>query len=959
MASFTDNSNKSNSQALTRDQIVLLQTELVRFLGARIGIDGILGPLTAAAARDALNRGSGLIDYPVMALAEIASMSEVSGDAYTWVFQSDSELNSDPDSNALGSSNDLFWKRGTRVGSSKNTQLGTCDTVLILSDGYVEAIGVLIAGDSLKFVDTESYLCHPVRIFRRLHERLPQELISRYASIEAEDKEAEGIYQINTSALKLFQSFLIQQQIEVPIPIHEAYKFASERRLETYLQSAPKILPDLSTARLIGWTGAVWDSSSASLAEKVDEALSPSAIDNLGGTDANFPFVLDAPADSEDDLDRGPFALFLAQRLHLIWCQINGFAPGPGGGRMRVSSSDAETFILQIDSPWGGGKTTFANFVARVLDPRKEVLSEQHFLKSSIAPTETDVELRKRSLSKIFVPDFAKDDEASWPEAHRPWIIVRYNAWRDQYVIPPWWHIFQTIETAVAGEVWREVRANIRPANGIRPDMCSAAHAFVRLVTIKLLGYGYKLGNSRVKSQAILLLFMLIIISLLWTLGIIDYAIDTANLRAAGGAKAKLDPKELSAWLSLAVAVFGFTGASVATLFSVVTQSLSPDLDFTAEHKQIGVRDPISRFRRVFHRILSLSQRPVLLLVDDLDRCEPKTVVEILRGFQTIVRSPRLFVLLLGDRAWIETAHDVHHKDLATMRGSEGTLGSLFVQKVIQLTFRLPIIKEDARARYARKVLGDVEPKSQTADAVLAAITEADRGIDRAIRAGGTLADREEMVEAAKRLATEKLAGLGTAEKMAAATVIDRLANVRIVAAAGADTRQQQSVARAVERLIRSLPNNPRQIKRIFMAFSTYEAVGRTYFGYSLTAQGEDGERKARRWRQLALWVALATEWPDTWRSIARTPLLANAAFGDENERQAAEQRLMAEIFDDQRESMSALLRNLRGNCEIAALLGIDPNAADDFGRTRLESEAVFEFNRIIWEPGFRLQTDG
>jgi hypothetical protein len=43
--------------------------------------------------------------------------------------------------------------------------------------------------------------------------------------------------------------------------------------------------------------------------------------------DAYVPFSGDAANESEDVLDRGPLALFLGRRLHLIWCELNGCPP--------------------------------------------------------------------------------------------------------------------------------------------------------------------------------------------------------------------------------------------------------------------------------------------------------------------------------------------------------------------------------------------------------------------------------------------------------------------------------------------------------------------------------------------------------------------------------------------------------------------------------------------------------
>ena len=51
-------------------------------------------------------------------------------------------------------------------------------------------------------------------------------------------------------------------------------------------------------------------------------------------------------------------------------------------------------------------------------------------------------------------------------------------------------------------------------------------------------------------------------------------------------------------------------------------------------------------------------------VLDDIDRCEPKYIVEVTRGLQTILRSPRVVYLLLGDRNWIEQAFEVCHNNM-------------------------------------------------------------------------------------------------------------------------------------------------------------------------------------------------------------------------------------------------------------------------------------------------------
>src|SRR5262249_42588608 len=103
-----------------------------------------------------------------------------------------------------------------------------------------------------------------------------------------------------------------------------------------------------------------------------------------------------------------------------------------------------------------------------------------------------------------------------------------------------------------------------------------------------------------------------------------------------------------------------------------------------------------------------------------------------------------------------------------------------------------------------------------------------------------------------------------------------------LVSAAGSDAGYQREVSNVLFGLAASLPSNPRQIKRIINAFAIYETVGRLYFNYRMTASNPDGKDQSQRWHQLAIWTTLATEWPQTWRDLAREPRYVEAAYNEE-----------------------------------------------------------------------------
>jgi hypothetical protein len=674
---------------------------------------------------------------------------------------------------------------------------------------------------------------------------------------------------------------------------------------------------------------------------------------------AYVPFISDAPSETEDSLDRGPLALFLGRRLHLIWRELNGAAPGaPPRGKAARATTESDTFIVHIDAPWGGGKTTFANFLSRVLDPRRETLTQRHFLKPSMAPGErSDEDLEAIALDAIFL---SKSEAEEAPPPHlrppgqRPWIVVWSNAWRDQYVVPPWWQLYLAISSQVgraaledATYAARDAWMDAQPLAWLR-----SLESLSRWLRITFAGLQYRLLNAKLMRH-----FGLTMIG--WLVLVGGYITIQPQL-----AIEKLKVGDLKTSVDLVVLVLGLLGGGLATLGTLISQSVAPDIDFTDESKHIGVRDPIARFRRTFEKILLLGGRPVLLVVDDLDRCEPSRVVEVLRGFQTIVRSSRLFVLVLGDRKWIESAHSVWHKDLASglSLSPETPLGARFVEKLFQLSFTLPAMKAEARDRYTLANLsrGDGRGRQSTAPtATPAAVAPAPTPPSDLLGQIQSVAGGKAAAPQKQRAIQSLIAGSGLEGE--SRDVAEQEGARQMAIALGADAGYQAQVRNILTGLANSLPNNPRQIKRIFNAFAVYETVGRLYFQYAADIE-QAGEVQARRWRQLALWVTLSTDWPETWRRIARQPTLLEAAYGPTAKaRKAAEAKLAANLSAADAADLARILLRLRNDGQLSGLLAGSrtPVASDDatalFASTALEPAAVYEFNRIMWEPDFPL----
>jgi tetratricopeptide (TPR) repeat protein len=431
--------------------------------------------------------------------------------------------------------------------------------------------------------------------------------------------------------------------------------------------------------------------------------------------EANTDFVLDDAEAEHDSLGRAVLAIGLARRLHKIWRNTN---------RAAAPADDARAaFVVHLDAPWGGGKTTFANFLARVLDPLPDGPgSGASFLAERYPGAD---------LGGIFLDDPPADAAAvaalaAVPAAERrPWAVVNFNAWQAEHCAPPWWVFYQAIRkgcaTAVLGEgsgAWRprlplDDKAGPRARFGHALSL-GAARAGARLgglarwAWLWAVEYGWRLFNPKIRAllgtaAASLVLLWILVHYHVW--GLIQ------TERGLGIGYILTNPVGLA-----------LTGLSSVTglwaLAALFTESIVPGTDTLAERLSLGGGDPFARFRRHFAHTMARVGRPVMVVVDDLDRCRPDFVVDLVRGIQTLLRSPRVTFLILGDRDWIERAFEAHHAAMKTVDvGPEQTFGARFVEKAIQLSFILPALGGSGRVGYVRRVLlgGRAAPAGATA----------------------------------------------------------------------------------------------------------------------------------------------------------------------------------------------------------------------------------------------------
>ncbi len=639
-------------------------------------------------------------------------------------------------------------------------------------------------------------------------------------------------------------------------------------------------------------------------AEKIDGILRvygrqgifpPDDVPVKNGPAGETVFLSDSPQRDQDMLGRMDLAFLLAGRLNLIWDEMN---------KSDTSDEKARTspgFVVHVDAPWGGGKTSFANYLSLVLNPYR---------------------VRDGRLPSI-LEALPLNDENSWPEKfRRPWHIVMFNAWQRQHVDPPWWCFYQSIRKQIfEAQAFERNEQQLNPA--IPQPNKAFAHPNELLREVSRFWNwateaSWKLFTPQFVKSGLTTLIAVTVAILFYNLGFLEAVLNKDNN--------SLDFGDWSAAVSAVLAILIGGGSFLWTISATMSSSLLSGSPEAAKNYSLGGGDPLERFRQHFAKVMRAAKRPVLVIVDDLDRCEPDFVVELVRGMQTILTSPRVVFLILGDRDWIEQAFAKTHDAMKDINvGDEHSFGGRFVEKAIQLSIVLPDATDDERADYVRALLGVGHQQSNSEDEVpreQSTFNTFSKIIDAAEREAKAAEKREEVLD------DESIA---LDDKQRILKDLDRAMALR----SAADPSAEAAIRHRLEPLCNVLPNNPRQIKRIINVIAFLQESARL----RLQVQPQ-----TQRWRQLALWTVLMTEWPQTWAKLAQRPELATLIHKSPQPDLSS-----SEATGDSQWSIAT-----RSKADVMALLDYPSTseADDEWADARIDAEAVRFLNRIVQPAG-------
>jgi hypothetical protein len=395
-------------------------------------------------------------------------------------------------------------------------------------------------------------------------------------------------------------------------------------------------------------------------------------------------------------------------------------------------------------------------------------------------------------------------------KAPTPWVVVSFNAWQQERLGAPWWSLMTAVQRAGKRMPFHDGLAWKLPwdRQRLRDLDRSLGLLWWELVwRIKLGWMAY-------------LLLPVVVVALWygWKNGFFDAATNDDGWLTQAGDIAK----PVAAVVGLGAALLGAARG--------LSRSLSVGSARGADTFLKSSKDPMRTLRKRFERVVGTIGRPIVVFVDDLDRCQSRYVVEVLQGIQTLLIDAPVTYVVAADRRWLYDSYAKVYRDFGSVAREPGRpLGHLFLEKTFQLSASLPQLDPATRASYWRGLIvpGEREPEDDPALLRKAAKRIASAGLSQALREVDASAARPEPEARALRQA-----------------VASRLRDADV----------EEEIRYRLVPFAALLESNPRAMKRLINAYRIELR--------RMLAEGRQVGSSAVTPEQLALWTILSMRWP-------------------------------------------------------------------------------------------------
>jgi hypothetical protein len=494
---------------------------------------------------------------------------------------------------------------------------------------------------------------------------------------------------------------------------------------------------------------------------------------------------------------------------------------------------------ISIQAPWGGGKTSLMRMIQKMLDPDalQEVKEETQGSRFVFTLKEALKEIEEWILAgpKNKLAEIPKDK-------NRKLLTVWFNAWKYESTNQVWAGLADAVMQQVSARLspvdrekfWLRLNLKRVDADKIRQRIHQRIlNYFWRGLRVWVFGYGIGL----ILSVSITLIGSFIQSSLA----------SLAKIVGWGGIG--------SLFLSTAISsVRKYRDAKEKVEKEPAMVSLNEYLDIPDYRKELGF---IHYVEADLQRVLACipnEHRPIVIFIDDLDRCSPAKVAQVVEGVNLFLAGdfPQCIFLLGMDTEMVAAALQAAHKDMIACLPSDAGIpvGWRFMDKFVQLPFLIPPTEEVEVTRYTKSLFESNEALTIDPKIEEIASESAKHIFTRSDAADETLKLQSKLnLDEAQR---------GHLQEQLEAHVVQRKLDEGIETF----TDKNPEIQRVISVATSYFRGNPRELKRFINSFR---------FHYFIWWARRAQELESPSLEQLLRWTVLSMKWPEVVRWLRRS----------------------------------------------------------------------------------------
>ncbi|MFQ5614313.1 MAG: P-loop NTPase fold protein [Anaerolineae bacterium] len=491
---------------------------------------------------------------------------------------------------------------------------------------------------------------------------------------------------------------------------------------------------------------------------------------------------------------------------------------------------------ISIQAPWGGGKTSLMRMIQKRLDPlalrsyqqrTAADLEEEQEQDGTGKSTVGDVQAELDKLAQGRQPQF----EIAQVEAERMQrLTVWFNVWKYESTEQVW--------AGLADAVIRQFAARLGPLEREKFWL----HLHLR-----------RLDSDQIRRAIYDRLWRRL---LPWLTGAVSVFIASAVAAVFGWTADNLFLQVPG----LAGVVLSILGGLYAIDEQVRAVNAEPAEFSLGEY----VRAPdysaslgfVHHVEEDLQRVFEVIQEPMVIFIDDLDRCSPDKVADVVEGINLFLAGEFqncMFVLGMDPEMVAAALEEAHSKVIAKLPADATStpLGWRFMDKFVQLPFFIPPAEDGDLRNYATSLLSGGEGNGRVDERVLAVAGDA-----------LPVADEPAAIEQqAQTLAQEH--DLSEAQRSELARLLVHQSTYRLMDRGIDSFSDTDSEIRGL--VLKTAPefsSNPRELKRFFNLFR---------FLFFLKWAREGRGQPSPTNEQLRRWIVLSMKWPQVVRWMRRS----------------------------------------------------------------------------------------